>query len=612
LCRRLGARSSAAGVSAVVAAAVLADAGAARQVQSPANATGMTASAVAVVDDSVRITRRPVPERALLGHDNALWSPGGPIRLFGLPGETLAFQVVVEAGSESLQGVTVQLSDADPSDSLGAAGVVVDRFVVSEVQVTRRSGGIRPRESLGWTSAAMPVFAAPASVPDPLIPVEHAPAWADYPMSVAPGERRVVWFDIAIPAENLAPGTYRGALAVRGAHAGGAPLVSDLDVHLEVGAVALPYASARTMVYFDPAELLGRIEDPGAVQAHLQLMHGHHISPITRIVDGIDVDQYADWLTGAMFRPERGYFGPGQGRGADVVALGAYGALGAPSPAALQRVASIVTRLEALGIRDEPGVTDVFLYAIDEECDNPVGEHWKRALEDAGLAGAVRVAHTCSRDPALQPVDIAMVLASEYAPADVRRAEQHGKRVWLYNGVLPHTGSFLTDADGQSLRANGWIQEMYGVERWFYWESTFWNDDNRGGQGPYDPLRTAETFHNQHGDHCNGDGVLVYPGRQSRSGWHSAGYPGVFPSIRLKQWRRGLSDAGYLAIARQVAPEATGRIARALIPAALDGAKGRRGASWPLRGAAFGQARRELFELIRSASAVSASGCVSR
>ncbi|HJX51243.1 MAG TPA: hypothetical protein VJ801_00625, partial [Polyangia bacterium] len=108
----------------------------------------------------------------------------------------------------------------------------------------------------------------------------------------------------------------------------------------------------------------------------------------------------------------------------------------------------------------------------------------------------------------------------------------------------------------------------------------------------------AETFHNQDGDFCNGDGVLVYPGRQPAFPAHSADHDGVFPSIRLKQWRRGVSDAGYLQLARAIDPVRVERIIRTLVPRALDRARPGSPPAWSTSAQAYEAARRELFGLV--------------
>ncbi|MCU0693655.1 MAG: DUF4091 domain-containing protein, partial [Polyangiaceae bacterium] len=533
-----------------------------RRVIQPIAVDGVT---VWAIDDGERIARHDGDLSWMRGEANPAWTPKGPLRLFGLPGETVAFQIAVTAGREPVHGVTVMLNALEgPATIANAAGQgvrdfrVIESFVVHELAMERRSGGKVASESLGWAKGAMPPDpSARGLLPDPLIPVELAPSWADYPMSVGGGEHRVVWFDLTLPL-GLPAGVYRGVVHVRAGGASDASVTVPLDdvpVELEVGPVALPYAAVKTMVYFDPeGEVAKRTGSRAAIDHAHQLMHRHHLTTVFPIRSVADVQAHRGAVTGALYTRERGYAGPGEGVAASVVVLGAYGALGDPGDAELDVVERIVRSLQELGVRDMPGVRDVFLYAVDEQCDSPRGPSWRRALRASGrdaLRG-LRVGHTCSDPPAAQQVDLVMVFASAYDPELAREARAVGKRVWIYNGVVPHTGTFLTDGWPLSLRANGWIQAAHDIERWFYWEATFWNDDNRGGLGPYDPLVQAETFHNQHGDHCNGDGVLLYPGRQVGRASRSLGFEGVIPSIRLKQWRRGISDAGYLTLARQI------------------------------------------------------------
>lgn len=565
-----------------------------------------------VVDDGVRVAQKSGLVAAMSGSGNPVWSPGGPVRLFALPGETVAMQVVVTAGSQPLSGVTVELgwhkgasADGGPAVSGARPPLAVERFVVHELDLKRRSGGRTAGESLGWAAGSAPPNPAAASrLPDPLIGVEHAPSWADYPMSVPAGEHRVVWLDIALGRHDLPARRHLGEIAVQMAAPqgdGSRVELARIGVELDVGPVALPYAPLRTMVYFDPEEITGRTAAPAAVGLHQQLMHRHHLSTIVPIRSARDVQVHREALQGTLYTPARGYHGPGQGVGADVVAIGAYGSLRAPTAERLAQVDAILAELAALGIEDQPGVRDVFLYAVDEQCESDRGPKWRAALASSSSARLqkLRVAHTCSDPPAAQPVDLVMMFASKYDPALVEAARAAGKRVWIYNGVLPFTGSFLTDGWWLSLRANAWIQARYRIERWFYWESTFWNDDNRGGQGPYDPLTRAETFHNTDGDRCNGDGVLVYPGRQPGSSWRSVGAAGVLPSMRLKQWRRGIQDAGYLELARRVDAARAEQVARTIVPAALQQAKPGGRPPWPVEGAPYFEARRQLFDIIR-------------
>ncbi|WXB20281.1 DUF4091 domain-containing protein [Pendulispora albinea] len=157
----------------------------------------------------------------------------------------------------------------------------------------------------------------------------------------------------------------------------------------------------------------------------------------------------------------------------------------------------------------------------------------------------------------------------------------------------------MLDVPATDLRANGWIAARYGITRWFYWESTFWLDNNRGGRGGphgFDPFVIAETFHNTRGDHANGDGILLYPGTQIVPGMHDEGVPILLPSIRLKNLRRGAQDAAYFQLARAIDPATAEAIADDLVPDVLSSAG--RHPSWPERGIPWLTARKQLLDIL--------------
>jgi hypothetical protein len=163
----------------------------------------------------------------------------------------------------------------------------------------------------------------------------------------------------------------------------------------------------------------------------------------------------------------------------------------------------------------------------------------------------------------------------------------------------------LLDADPRGLTANGWIAAVSDIERWFYWESTFWDDDNRGGRGAIDPFVTAESFHNTDGDTALGDGLLLYPGTQTTPfSAHSLGQPAVLPSLRLKALRRGLEDAAIIALAAREHPDPTARLVAEALPAALDEAAFDRPASWATAPKRFGETRAALRALVTRTDAI--------
>jgi hypothetical protein len=548
-----------------------------------------------VVDDGEKIRRDATSTPFERGEQNPVWRPGEPVRLFGVRNEVLALQVVVEADDTPLCDVTVDI--ATPKTKDGAALGHVSRFVEHFVRVRRASGGETPHESLGWEAGAGP---SPATwvgpVPDALIPVEEAPAWAPYPLAVEAHTNGIVWIDVDLPRDQPA-GLYRSAVVVASERG----TLASIPVEVDVKNAVLPDAAAEATVFADADELLRRV-GPGAEEALWMLLHAHRVSPLHDATSPEDVARRADALSGALYARDRGYVGPGAHRGDGVLAIGAYGALGDPDASTLARVEAIA---DAAGRANLLEGTDVFVYADDERCASPRGAAWRELLRrstDPRVRG-VRVAWTCSEDPSRQPVDVPMLLA-HYDRAQAGLARARGKDVWVYNGVLPRTGTFLLDADAVSPRVNGWLAAMFGIRRWFYWEATYWYGSH--GAAPIDPFFEPETLHNKDGDWANGDGVLVYPGLQNDAfEEHSLGYGGVVPSIRLKNWRRGLQDGAYLQLAREQDSVRADAIARALIPAAFDDARAGKPPSWSGRGNAFFQARRALLAVALRAPAPS-------
>jgi hypothetical protein len=559
-----------------------------------------------VVDDGEKIKQDATSLPFAAGTDNPIWSPGGPAHLVALRNETVAMQVVVQADSTPLDGVQVDLPSLScgmgkpienapgATDPMSFVGRPIERFVEHYFNVTRRSGGSDPAASLGWASGSGPASGAwTGAMPDALLPVERAPSWDPYPMHVAPQTNAAVWIDITVPPDQPA-GTYRGTISVS---AGGQSLAS-IPVVLDVAAATLPDRPLNTMLYYYQSELARRIGDPAA-EAHLwKLLHRHRLSAMHGATSPADVTAQLGALDGSLFTAVNGYEGPGTSKGDGILTLGPYGSLGAPSAASLANVESIADTVAAHGLFAN---TDVFVYAIDESCGSSYGADWKSLLAGSKDANAqkVLVGWTCSEDPSGQPVDIPILFASTYDPASVAAARAAGKRPWIYNGSRPQTDAFLTDTPAVAPRANMWIAATSGIERWFYWETTFWYDDNRGGHGAYDPFVTPETFHNSSGDYAEGDGVLLYPGMQvDMFTEHSIGLPGVLPSIRLKNLRRGVEDAGYYALAHAAAPAKAEAIASALLGADLSKAKDGNPVAWPERGARWFEARAALLALI--------------
>lgn len=529
----------------------------------------------------------------------------GRLALSGLRGEVLSFQVIVEASAEPLDGVRVELEPRSP----GALDAVrVERFVEHYVEVASRSANDqRPEESLGWSPAARPPDHEQLGwVPDALIPVEVAPPFRPYPMRVEATRSAAVWFDLAIAAD-AEPGRRESTLRVTTARGE----IGVIPLELEIVAATMPYRAVSFFAYYGTYELESRFgEAPLDVEKQLwQLLHAHHVDATpSGMVTPEAIERVRPALDGTLFTREHGYEGPGPGVLPGLVILGTYGELGDASEDGVRRVRELVQRLPA-------GIEDVVLYAVDEKCDSPRGPGWRRALREAEdpILERVLVAHTCSRDPAAQDVDLVLTTAPTFRPPRGRRA--NAPRLWAYNGALPGAGPMVLDAPLTSMTANGWIAASYGVPRWFFWETTFYNDDNPGGRGPVDPFLSAETFHNKDGDRVLYDGLLVFPGQQrgrlppsknhDRAGELFVGldadHRGVFPSMRLKALRRGIQDAGLYALARAHRPGAADAIVERVVPRAMADVDIDEATPWELSARRLEEARGELRRLVPAA-----------
>jgi glycosyl hydrolase family 123 len=559
-----------------------------------AAAKAAVAPDVVIVNDEVRVRRADAARAREIGRVVA--TEKDDVALVALRGETVAFQVVVVAGDVALEHTTLTIGTLNRRSD-GASGPMdlrADIFREHYLRIDRRSRNERrPAESLGWEPKARPADdQILGDVPDALLPAGDDAAPLSPRPAVPARETGTFWVDLFVP-ETMQPGEYRSVAVVQG---DGAPLAK-FTLRLTVRAPTLPYRATGAFAYYEPGRLERRMGNGHAIERQLwQLLHAHHVDALAPLARASDVERLRAAYDGTLFTAAEGYVGPAAGVPPSVVALGAYGALGRPSDDALARVDAMAAALPA-------AIDDVFLYAVDEQCRSPLAAAWKTALAGRPAAARVRVGQTCDESPARQAADVAIVPAQAFARATPAEARAAGRRAWIYNGELPHTGTLLLDADPRGLVADGWISAAMGIERWFYWESTFWDDDNAGGRGPIDPFTTAESFHNKSGDAALGDGLLVYPGRQRAPfDTRSLGAPRIFPSLRLEALRRGIEDAGLIALAAREHADEVARLVAQALPAALDEARPDRPAAWDAPGATFVAAREALRALATNAA----------
>ncbi|MFO0619107.1 MAG: DUF4091 domain-containing protein [Polyangiaceae bacterium] len=505
--------------------------------------------------------------------------------------ETAAFQIVIEDPGVDLDRVTI---DAPPFRLAGAEPLPIDVFVEHFVPVRDRSRNARDRgEALPFTAEARsPDADAIGLVPDALIPLDLAAcegdradrAFCPYPLRVAAGGRGAFWLDVFVPRASR-PGRYTTHVTVRRK----AEELASWDVSLDVAPAVLPFEATGVFAFEAFDSLEERFGDPVAVEASLlQLLHAHHVDGFPQITEQRHVDRMQRALDGSLFTSAAGYRGPGAGAPLSILPLGAYGSLGKPTEDAVVRAKRLAARL--------PKATETFVYAVDEECASSRGADWIKELERLYVGDRLKVAQTCDREPINQRVDIVMTPAQAF---DRDQAALARKPVYAYNGRLPWAGPLMLDAPLTSLTADGWLAVQHGVPRWFFWETIFWNDGNRGGEGPRDVFSDPETFHNADGDAALYDGLLVFPGRNPYGPDLAA--DAVLPSMRLNALRRGAEDAGLVALAASRDPERARDIVQSVAHGGLSDARADEATRFAVRGEDFAAARAALRAIVGDA-----------
>ncbi|MBW2734175.1 MAG: DUF4091 domain-containing protein [Deltaproteobacteria bacterium] len=557
-------------------------------------------SALWAVGESTKVkaTQTEHPLRA----KNAIFD-GKVIKLFGLRNEVVSFQLVLVGGSEATEGVTVQLAALGTIKN-GAVSDDPDRYYLErniEIFVEHYLPIKHPSLKIVWKpwSDSQPKRAHwEGLMPDGLVPHRK-------PFNVPARRTQGIWVDIYIPKDAPA-GVQRGAARIK-AGSGHCGLGScELPVELEVLDKSLPDEShTKTMLYFSggendrdamPARYFKDVweVDEKKVQAlrdrHYKLGRRHRVTMFIGVLDKPDEALKAR-LSGKAFTRAEGYYGPGEGLGQDIYSIYTYGLKDLDTAAA--------TKWQSFFAQHAPKV-DYFYYTLDEPHS---AEQYEKVQRRAKRAAAVPSFVTATYRPQLEGVEIFAAIADAYKREAARKAKDAGKRVWIYNGVRPFTGTFMTDDVGCSPRVIPWIQYKYGIPRWFYWESTYYKDF-QGDRGHVDVWADPQNFRNGDGDKLNGDGLLIYPGRDLKFPSQDKGIDGPLPSMRLKAWRRGIQDVEYLALAKAAGHQAfVDELLAAMVPRALDETRAGDPVSWPEDGERWVKARRMLFELLKTGKA---------
>lgn len=443
--------------------------------------------------------------------------------------------------------------------------------------------------------------------PDIMVPLELVPSF-----TVARGQNQSIWSDIYIP-KNAPSGTYSGMVEIveNGATTRRVP------VSLTVQKFSLPDSpSSKTMVNLDTTDIMWRYVTgtggyanwaspdgqriAGITDKYFELFHRHKISVIgENECPAYDrpCDSALPRLNGSLFTAAHGYDGPGTNTPEGIYSIGTYGTWGAATygvPDWKHNQGLFQNHIDnyASWFGQNLPNTEYFLYLEDEPSPSDFGqvETWSKWIaQDPGPGKNMLSLSTLNAVtaqafvPSLSiPVTAAGIgacpTASPCNPAATMQAAANfykntpGHRFWGYNDGRPGTGTAMTEDDGVSMRTLPWTQYKMGIDRWFYWYANvntpidWFQNPVTWGSVSYFDRSTGWT-----GDDgtSNGNGLLVYPGTDLGNPSDSYGVNGPIASLRLKEWRRGIQDTDYLALANQIDPVATQAIVNQAMPKAL-------------------------------------------
>jgi hypothetical protein len=418
--------------------------------------------------------------------------------------------------------------------------------------------------------------------PDIAVPLELVPTF-----DVAAASNQSIWADVYIP-KTAPSGVYGGLVTITE----NGSVTHKVPVSLRVRNFALPDApSAKTMLFTSEGDIGPRYVGVGypnqgtpqytMLQTVLQnqrlVAHRHRISLI-----GDDATQtgtqpgpdYVGVLDGSYFSASNGYAGPGTDTGQDVYSIGTYGGLTEGSTQA--QFTSTFNGWETW-FEANSASTERFVYLCDESaCAGSTPTLTTQLGWWSAIAGVGSKLHTMATQPLLDApatlsdptsswpfsagvsgggTSMGGTTAADQTAVDAVLAAEPTRRLFAYNGQRPGAGSCATEDDGVALREQPWGQYKKKIDRWFWWEATYY-DDNQQGLGPVDLFSSADTFGTTSADPmygqaggANGNGVFLYPGTDTLFPASSYGIAGPIASLRLKHWRRGLQDVDYLTLA---------------------------------------------------------------
>ena len=538
----------------------------------------------------------------------------GPATLHSARNETVALQLLLRTTGKFPPEVEIALS-AFSRDGVAVEPAPQARFYQAHYHHVG-DGGYQwgpPSDVLPW----------PSDYPDALVP-EHTGClgeqhrlYTTYQPSQSRKQNALAWLDLYSPSD-LAPGRYQADIVVRDASADRE--IARLPLALEVWPSTLPGTPTLEAVgeLYRTYRLEGVGEDPSVPewqrmsQCYQQLAHQHRTVFLERSPDRPDTAE--DWthyartwgpvLDGSLFTPEYGYRGTGEGVPVSVwrtpwpqpydVKLD-----GPLSEDEVDRYHDFAADWQREATARGWTAPRTFAYVFDE-VDGPNDEDTgiKRSADYIAMTHEQIARVQRAIDAGSGDLDIPLIWTSHSNPARwagepgldligttrfwapnahaadpnfLQTREKAGETTWFYHSGHPAIGAHSINASGIDMRTWGVIGARYGISGQLMWAVNLGSDERPFAEPSYKP-----------DDDRFGNGVLVYPGNQLEKIGYPA-QPGPIPSIRLKNWRRGLQDADLIALARAVSPTETEALVTDMMPSALADAvaTGNPAPAWP-------------------------------
>jgi hypothetical protein len=399
-----------------------------------------------------------------------------------------------------------------------------------------------PKDPTGWK-------------PVQLIPENARAERGGLPLKIGGDLNQAIWIEVYTD-KNLPAGIYNGSIAVT---ADGQKQI--IPIELELFNFTLPdQNSMQAMIYYE--SLQPRLYQGRDLDAEYHRFAHRQRVELVQAYDEATAQAAHARFDGTDFSQSKGYEGPGQNVGNEIIPRTFYG----PGKtfddrsAAWREADAWISFLS----KNFPNAT-TFLYLPDEPGRSQF--NYIRQLADnihsnPGPGKALRTFVTKHYVKDLDgSIDIWDTGPLGY---DIKRADEEragGRKYWIYNGGRPAAGAIVIDSPATDPRATIWACFKHGVDNYFFWHGVHWQHNRQKvGERKQNVWANPITFDNRgqpnkpidDQGYINGDGVLMYPGEDKLHPDQDRGIRGPISTIQLANLRRGLQDHQYLTLARKL------------------------------------------------------------